>query len=110
MDSQKSTDHLYVAEILNNFLKSEGLATSQYKQFWQTLTSTDATTSTYLVVLLTKLLLMELNEDKQPTQLLDYVQKILRNEQINIPSNGTPQLEDDAGITILSPFFLTFTL
>jgi hypothetical protein len=104
MDSQKSTDHLYVAEILNNFLKSEGLATSQFKQFWQTLNSADTSTTTYLVVLLTKLLVVDLNEDKQPTQLLDYVQKILRNEQINIPSNGTPQLEEDASMRLLQAF------
>jgi hypothetical protein len=78
MDPSKATELFHIAEVVQNFWKTEGsLATTQYKQFWSQLTTPETVTG-YLTVLLVKLIAMETGEDKQGT-LIDLVQKLKFN-------------------------------
>lgn len=76
MDSTRTGDLLYYAEVVNNFLDRDGcLSQSHYKQFWSNLEEPENTTR-FVLVLIARLLALDAG-DKTP--LMEVVRKIAGN-------------------------------
>lgn len=90
MDLAKLSDPLYVAEQLSTFLKSDGVAVGYYKAFWNALYTAPKGPTTYLVVLLGKVYLMETGQESSPFGIVD----MLKRTDTNALSNPTLSEED----------------
>jgi hypothetical protein len=110
MDASKTGDVAYYCEVVQNFLELDGaLPHSQHKQFWANLLNSQNTT-TYLIVLLTKLLAID-SGDK--TGLQELVRQLIQNGEPTIIDLKSNTLSDYCILTLFTSdnfffFFLNF--
>ncbi len=95
MDPSKALDINYVAETVSNILKNEGsVPSAQYKSFWVTLNTPEVVTS-FLTILLVKLLAIETGEDKPLVELISRLKSNVESASPNTSNDKDAKSEEE---------------